>query len=92
MSFSETMVDALVPMYEALGVQAVYTHNATSKEIYIVKNGDYTIEYEELPLYKAMTRDVESIALGDTLVVEGQTYTISNFKLSDDGLETYIGV
>jgi len=92
MSFKQMMANDLPGMYQSLGDSVIYANDMESKEIYIMENESYEIQSLDFMKYRAIHSDVSTIALGDTLEVDGAVQVVHNFSPSDDGLEMYIGV
>lgn len=79
-------------IYTSLGDTALFTHNGVVKEIFVIEEPSFNVEYVEYQKYRAIKSEVVEIAVGDSLEIDGVERVISNFNPSDDGLEMYIGL
>lgn len=79
-------------IYETLGVPAIITISGVPSDIYVRCLDSFHIETVSFAKFKALASDVEGIDKGDTLEVDGATYTIHSLKPSEDRQEIYIGV
>lgn len=78
-----TVTLGLAPFYNTFGVLATYTHSTTVKSIQVIFDRagyvsdvmDSSVQNAQ-PAARCKTVDVSSAARGDTLVIDGTTYTV----------------
>jgi len=89
MSLKQMMSEDLPDLYEALAdTQAIYNGSG----INVFFEDHYDIEGLSDKTIKVQTTDVPNVAIGEIISFDTTAYEVLNHSLSDDGLETYIGL